>query len=205
MTQAIPTSVPTEGEPPVYARTLVTGGRLLIAANVGLQLTVLFAYLYLRANNFGGQWRPSGIGPPNAVAVAAMIVPFASVVLLWAAARPSRGGLARTGVTALLAGSLLVALLTVGLRVYLQYHLGWFIYDSNSDTYGGGYVDVSTFWYALMLAEFALGLFWVASLYAGQARRTVPATPAQLRAAFEYWAFVSIVALGVFALVQFVT
>ena len=65
-------------------RTLVFGSRLVMAANTTLQLSLLFAFLYLRANNFGGMWHPSGIGtPPQVLALVALAFPLVGLVALW--------------------------------------------------------------------------------------------------------------------------
>ena len=48
-----------------------------MAANTTLQFSLLFAFLYLRANNFGGMWHPSGVGtPPQGLALIALPFPL---------------------------------------------------------------------------------------------------------------------------------
>ena len=56
-------------------QTFTLTSRLVLAANTTLQLTFLFAYLYLRANNFNGMWHPSGVSaPPEVLALVALLV-----------------------------------------------------------------------------------------------------------------------------------
>ena len=80
----------------------------------------------------------------------------------------------------------------------MQYHFDW-SFDQ------GTYVAIATLWYAVLLAEFVIGVLWMVSLYSGHVRGTVPATRSQLKTVFEFWTYVSGVAVAVFALVQFVT
>src|SRR5580704_7695712 len=69
-------------------QTLGLASRLVLGANTTLQLTFLFAYLYLRANNFGGMWHPSGVSaPPEVLALVSLLVPVVALVALWAVSR----------------------------------------------------------------------------------------------------------------------
>src|ERR1700730_10353881 len=109
VSEAIPTSVRVEDETGARAHSLVTGVRLTLAANTTLQLTILFAYLYLMANNFGGMWHPDGVSAPSiGIAVAALVVPLLGVLLLWAAGRAAARGPARTAIAGLLGLTLVV-------------------------------------------------------------------------------------------------
>src|ERR1700694_4857085 len=70
------------------SETLALSSRLMLAANTTLQLTFLFAYLYLRANSFGGMWHPSGVNsPPELLALVALLVPVVALLAIWAASR----------------------------------------------------------------------------------------------------------------------
>jgi len=61
--------------------TLALNSRMMLAANTTLQLTFLFAFLYLRANNFGGMWHPSGVSaPPEVLALVALLVPVVTLL-----------------------------------------------------------------------------------------------------------------------------
>lgn len=199
MTEAVPTSVRIAGEEEgARARSLLVGSRLMLAANTTLQLTFLFAYLYLRANNFGGMWRPGGVGTP-APAISAMVlaVPVVTALLLSAAVGVAGRG-QRTQFTRIFGFAILLGLATVAVRVYQLYHTGWSLNQ-------GTYVDVSVIWLAVIVAEYVIGALWIIAMYNGHVRRTVPASPAHVRTLFEYWLYVTVVAFAVFALIQFVT
>jgi hypothetical protein len=199
MSEAIPTSVAVaEGENLPHARSLLVGSRLMLAANTTLQLTFLFAYLYLRANNFGGMWRPDGVGTPALpVAVPLFVIPVVAAGMLWLA----RGAAGRTGERSafswIFSAALLVGLATVALRVYQLYHTGWSLDQ-------GAYVDVSVVWLAALLALFIIGCLWMVSMLSGHLRKTVPVSRAQVQSVLEYWVFVTATAVGVFALLQYV-
>ena len=199
MSEAVPTSVSIAGEEQgARTRSLIVGSRLMLAANTTLQLTFLFAYLYLRANNFGGMWRPGGVGTP-APAISAMVlaVPVVTALLLSAAVRVA-GGAQRAQFTRIMGFAILLGLATVAVRVYQLYHTGWGL-DK------GTYVDISVIWLAVILAEYVIGALWIIAMYNGHVRRTVPETQVQVRVLFEYWLYVTVVAFAVFALIQFVT
>src|SRR5580700_9784620 len=85
MSEVSPTGLTAIEEVEGGGRTLVFTSRLVLAANTTLQLSLLFAFLYLRANNFGGMWHPSGIGtPPQALALISLAFPVIALVALWA-------------------------------------------------------------------------------------------------------------------------
>ena len=76
MSDASPTGLTVVDEVEGGGRTLIFTSRLFMAANTTLQLSLLFAFLYLRANNFGGMWHPSGIGtPPQVLALISLALP----------------------------------------------------------------------------------------------------------------------------------
>jgi hypothetical protein len=178
-------------------QTLTVSSRLVLAANTALQLTFLFTYLYLRANNFGGMWHPSGVSaPPEVLALVALLVPVVALLALWAASRAiARGSSAINGLLWL---ALAFVVLTGAVRILLMYQFGW-------DLQNGTYIDISTVWYGVMLAEFILAGLWVLSLVMGHVRGTAPITAAQARAALEQWSYITVVSFAVYALVEFVT
>jgi hypothetical protein len=173
--------------------------RLVLAANTTLQLTFLFAFLYLRANNFGGMWHPSGVSaPPEVLALVALLVPVVALLALWAVSRIVARGTATASVNGLLWLALAFVVLTAGVRILLMYQFGW-------DVQNGTYIDISTVWYGVVLAEFIIAGLWTMSLVMGQVRGTAPITSVQARAVVEQWSYITVVAFAVYALVEFVT
>ncbi len=178
--------------------TLLVSSRLVMGANTTLQLTLLFTYLYLRANNFGGMWHPNGVSaPPEVLALVALVVPVVGVLALWAVANVMSKG--TTGaISGLLGLAVVAAVITGAVRILLMYQFGW-------DVQNGTYIDISTVWYAVLLAEFiAVGL-WLLSLVMGHIRGTAPLTAARARAVLEQWTYITGVAIAVYLLVEFVT
>jgi hypothetical protein len=179
-------------------RTLMYGSRLMLGANTTLQLTFLFTYLYLRANNFGGMWHPSGVSaPPEVLALVALLLPVVALLALWAASRAISKGPAAS-LNGLLWLALAFVVLTGAIRIFLMYQFGWNLQN-------GTYIDVSTVWYGVILAEFIILGLWTLSIVMGHVRRTAPVTQAQARALMEQWSYVTVVAFAVYALVEFVT
>jgi hypothetical protein len=178
-------------------QTLMVSSRLVLAANTTLQLTFLFAYLYLRANNFGGMWHPSGVNPPPEVlALVSLLVPVVALLALWVVSRAATRGATITN--GLLWLALAFVVLTGAVRILLMYQFGW-------DLQNGTYIDISTVWYGVMLAEFILVGLWVLSLVMGHVRGNAPITAVQARAAVEQWSYITVVSFAVYALVEFVT
>jgi hypothetical protein len=180
-------------------RTLLFGSRLMMAANTTLQLTFLFTYLYLRTNNFGGMWHPSGVSaPPEVLALVGLLVPVVALLAMWAMSM----GLSRSSATGSVKGLLWLALaavvLTGAVRIFLMYQFGW-------DLTNGTYIDISTVWYGVVLAEFIILGLWLLSLVMGHIRGTAPITTSQARAIVEQWSYVTVLAFAVYALVEFVT
>ncbi len=180
-------------------RTLLFGSRLLMGANTTLQLTFLFTYLYLRTNNFGGMWHPSGVSaPPEVLALVGLLVPVVALLAMWAASM----GLSRSSAVGSVKGLLWLAVaavvLTGAVRIFLMYQFGW-------DLTNGTYIDISTVWYGVVLAEFIILGLWLLSLVMGHIRGTSPITTIQARAIMEQWSYVTVLAFAVYALVEFVT
>jgi hypothetical protein len=181
------------------SETLALSSRLMLAANTTLQLTFLFAYLYLRANNFGGMWHPSGVNsPPEVLALVALLVPVVALLVIWAASRAIARGTASSTVNGLLWLAIAFIVLTGAVRIFLMYQFGW-------DVQNGTYIDISTVWYGVVLAEFIIVGLWVLSLAMGHIRGTERITPVHARAVMEHWAYVTVLAFAVYALVEFVT
>jgi hypothetical protein len=170
-----------------------------MGANTTLQLTFLFAFLYLRANNFGGMWHPSGVSaPPEVLALVALLVPVVALLAIWAASRVLASGAAASSVNGLLWLALAFVVLTGAVRIFLMYQFGW-------DVQNGTYIDISTVWYGVVLSEFIIAGLWTLSLVMGHVRGTTPITAVQARAVMEQWSYITVVAFAVYALVEFVT
>jgi hypothetical protein len=180
-------------------QTLALSSRLALAANTTLQLTFLFAYLYLRANNFGGMWHPSGVSaPPEVLALVALLVPVVTLLALWAVSRALQRGTASSTVRGLLWLVVAFAVLTAAVRILLMYQFGWNLQN-------GTYADISTVWYGVVLAEFIIVGLWAFSLVMGHIRGTSPISAVQARAVMEHWSYITVLAFAVYALVEFVT
>jgi hypothetical protein len=180
-------------------QTFTLSSRLVLAANTTLQLTFLFAYLYLRANNFGGMWHPSGVSaPPEVLALIALLIPVVTLVALWAASLRLARPMATGSINGLLWIALAFVVLTAAFRIFLMYQFGW-------DIRNGTYIDISTVWYGAILSEFIIVGLWTMSLVMGHVRGTTPITSVQARAVVEQWSYITVVAFAVYALVEFVT
>jgi hypothetical protein len=181
-------------------RTLIFSSRLLLAANTTLQLTLLFAYLYLRANNFGGMWHPSGVNaPPEVLALASLVFPVVGLVALVGVSGAVSRGRQSGSLTGLLGLAVLAAVLTGAVRILLMYQFSWTLNTA------GTYADIATLWYAVLLAEFIIVSLWMLSLVMGHIRGTAPITRPYARALLEHWAYVTGFAVAVYLLVEFVT
>src|SRR5579862_618189 len=176
-------------------RTLMFASRLMLGANTTLQLTFLFTFLYLRANNFGGMWHPSGVSaPPEVLALVALLLPVVALLALWAVSRGiGRGAAAAGSLNGLLWIALAFIVFTGAFRIFVMYQFGW-------DLQNGTYIDVSTVWYGVILAEFIILGLWTMSLVMGQIRGKNPITPAQARAVAEQWSYITVVSFAVYAL-----
>lgn len=194
---ASPTGLTVVEDVPGGERTLIVSSRLMMGANTTLQLTFLFTFLYLRANNFGGMWHPSGVGaPPEVLALVSLLVPIVALLALWAVSRAIAGG--TTSINGLLWLALAFVVFTGAVRILMMYQFGW-------DLQNGTYIDISTVWYGVMLAEFIIVGLWVMSLVMGHVRGTAQITAGQARAVVEQWSYITVVSFAVYALVEFVT
>jgi hypothetical protein len=198
MSDVSPTGLTVIDEVEGGGRTLVFTSRLVMAANTTLQLSLLFAYLYLRANNFAQMWRPSGINPPPQVlALVALAFPLITLIALWAVW--SAVSKARTSsINGLLWLAILCAVLTGTIRIVLMYQFNWEL-DS-----AGTYAAITTLWYAVLLSEFILVGLWMLSLVMGHVRGTDRLSPSHARAVLDQWAYITGLSIAVYLLVQYV-
>jgi heme/copper-type cytochrome/quinol oxidase subunit 3 len=190
-------------------RTLLLGNRLFLGANTMLMLAMLFAFLFLRSQNYGGMWRPDGIaglaGVPMAIILLLQLGCLAAVQAALSAAQ--RGAAWRSiGVVALVLG-----LVAGGLRVWNQYNLGagWVITTKTAappDPAGGGtYAAVSEMWLGIFIVEVLLGSLWLLTIVLpGPRARDRAASLRHLRAFSEFWLYLLIASTLVFLLIRLV-
>jgi heme/copper-type cytochrome/quinol oxidase subunit 3 len=199
---------PMERQGPMETRTLLLGNRLFLAANTMLMLAMLFAYLFLRSQNYGGNWRPDGIadlsGIPMAITLLLQLGCLVAVVAALAAAR--RGaGVRAIGVIALLLG-----LAAGAARVWYQYNLGdgWVINTrlvAGQTVQAGTYTAVSEMWFGIFIVEVLLGCLWLLSIVApGPRSHDRAASLNHLRAFSEFWLYLLVASTFVWLLVRLV-
>jgi small basic protein len=200
MSDASPTGLTAIDDVEGGGHTLVFSSRLVMAANTTLQLSLLFAFLYLRANNFGGAWHPSGIGtPPQVLALISLAFPVIGVLALWAVWNAVSKSRESSAITGLLWLALLAAVLTGAVRILLMYQFNWEL-DS-----AGTYADIATLWYAVLLGEFIGVGLWLLSLVMGHVRGTDRLSTSHARAILEQWTYITGVSIAVYLLVQYAT
>jgi heme/copper-type cytochrome/quinol oxidase subunit 3 len=190
-------------------RTLLLGNRLFLGANTMLMLAMLFAFLFLRSQNYGGMWRPDGIaglaGVPMAIILLLQLGCLAAVQAALSAAQ--RGAAWRSiGVLALALG-----LGAGGLRVWNQYNLGagWVITTRTAappnPASGGTYAAVSEMWLGIFIVEVLLGSLWLLTIVLpGPRARDRAASLRHLRAFSEFWMYLLIASTFVFLLIRLV-
>jgi hypothetical protein len=198
MSEVSPTGLSVIDETEGGGHTLIFTSRLVMAANTTLQLSLLFAFLYLRANNNGGMWHPSGVGtPPQLLALIALALPVVGVVALLAVSNAVSTARESSAVTGLLWLAFLATVLTGAVRILLMYQFNWTLNSA------GTYADVSTLWYAVLLAEFIGVAAWLLSLVMGHVRGTDRLSPAHARAIVEQWTYITGVSIAVYLLIQY--
>ncbi len=198
MSEVSPTGLTVIDEVKGGGHTLIFSSRLVMAANTTLQLSLLFAFLYLRANNNGGMWHPSGVGtPPQLLALIALAFPVVGVVALLAVSNAVSSVRESSAVTGLLWLAFLATVLTGAVRILLMYQFNWTLNSA------GTYADVSTLWYAVLLAEFIGVAAWLLSLVMGHVRGTDRLGSAHARAILEQWTYITGVSIAVYLLIQY--
>ena len=198
MSEVSPTGLSVIDEAKGGGHTLIFTSRLVMASNTTLQLSLLFAFLYLRANNNGGMWHPSGVGtPPQLLALIALALPVVGVVALLAVSNAVSAARESSAVTGLLWLAFLATVLTGAVRILLMYQFNWTL-DS-----AGTYADVSTLWYAVLLAEFIGVSAWLLSMVMGHVRGTERLGSAHARAILEQWTYITGVSIAVYLLIQY--
>lgn len=139
------------------------GARILASATAFLFMSFLFAFLYLRAVNSAGLWRPKGVGPVQTWGIAVLVLVILSAVV-W--------DVARRGVTAgtesrWRTGSLVA--LALGVLVVVAQALEWATISFK--TYQGGWAAVFWGWTAVFLLCWLGALYWMETLVAQSLRK----------------------------------
>ena len=193
-----------EGDEPIergeamQRRTLLLGIRLFLGANTMLMLAMLFAFLFLRSQNYGGMWRPDGIADLSSLPMAiTLLLQLGCLVAVLAALSAAQRGTAwrSMGLIALVLG-----LVAGGLRVWYQYNLGdgWVITT-------GTYTAVSEMWLGILIVEVLVGSLWLLSIVLPTARaQERAASMRHLRAFSEFWLYLLIASTFVWLLVRLV-
>jgi heme/copper-type cytochrome/quinol oxidase subunit 3 len=148
-----------ELEPPeILARNLQVGARIMAAAQSFALLVFVFAYLYLRALNSNGDWRPKHVHPSAGIGVA-LVACLVGCALAYALGLRRLGdGTERDWRIAALAS------LALGLGAF-----GLIIAQFASIAFGptsGGYASVFIGWHALYGLNLLLVLAWLEILIA---------------------------------------
>lgn len=198
MSATSPTGLTAIDEVKGGGHTLIFSSRLVMASNTTLQLSLLFAFLYLRANNFSGMWHPSGVGtPPQLLALISLAFPLIGVLALWGVSNAVSKSRESSAVSGLLWLALLAAVLTGAVRILLMYQFNWTLFSA------GTYADLATLWYAVLLAEFIGVGLWLLSLVMGHVRGTDTLSSAHARAILEQWTYITGVSIAVYLLIQY--
>jgi heme/copper-type cytochrome/quinol oxidase subunit 3 len=170
-----------EFEPPeILAHNLQVGARIMAAAQSFALLVFVFAYLYLRALNSNGDWRPKHVHPSAGIG-AALVACLVACALAYALGLRRLGdGTERAWRVAALAS------LALGLGAF-----GLIIAQFASIAFGptsGGYASVFVGWHAFYGLNLLLVLAWLEILIAQSLHtHTQAVTPAtgQIAAPFE--------------------
>ena len=199
MSEVSPTGLTAIDEVKGGGRTLIFSSRLVMASNTTLQLSLLFAFLYLRANNFGGSFHPSGVGtPPQVLALISLAFPVIGVLALWtvwSTVSKSRD-IERVDRDALAGGS---RRRPHGSRA----HPAHVPVQLDARQRLGLTPTSSTLWYAVLLAEFIGVGLWLLSLVMGHVRGTDRLSTAHARAILEQWTYITGVSIAVYLLIQY--
>jgi heme/copper-type cytochrome/quinol oxidase subunit 3 len=164
-------------EPPeVLARTAGVGAQVLASSTAFFFLSFLFAYLYLRELDVGGQWRAKGLDAPVALGGVFAALVVASAVAVWLArAEDAR----RLG----LGAGLALGAAALGVQVLEWTTMGFGPND-------GAYASVFFGWTAFYFLFVLISLIWV-EVELATAIRSPGGDPATLRAVSFYFAFLA--------------
>jgi heme/copper-type cytochrome/quinol oxidase subunit 3 len=199
---------PIERGGPMERRTLLLGNRLFLAANTMVMLAMVFAYLFLRSQNYGGNWRPAGIADLSGLPMAiTLLLQLGCLVAVLAALAAAQRGAAVRGIGMI---ALVLGLAAGVMRVWYQYNLGdgWVINTrvvAGQVVQAGTYTAVSEMWFGIFIVEVLLGCLWLLSIVVpGPRAHDRAASLNHLRAFSEFWLYLLIASTLVWLLVRLV-
>lgn len=176
----------------IQERNSITGVRLLIAADVFIFLGFLFAYVYLRALNSNGLWRPPGVHPSGWLGGATVVALAVGAVCSVVTGRRTRAGGAALGLAGLALAAVLVATVLQGIQTF---NPGF------SPSYGGGFGSVMVGFTACMLVHLVAASYWGETLAATLWRNGPDLELASSADAFGlFMIFLAVVMAGAFVL-----
>jgi heme/copper-type cytochrome/quinol oxidase subunit 3 len=145
--------------PEARSLNLRLGARLFVAADAFVFLAFLFAYLYLRALNQHGQWRPPHTSPSLALGLVTLVAVLGSAAAFVAALRALRAGRPQNW----RAGARLsLALILVALVVQ-----GWQLFDPGFSPYhAGAFGSVFIGFTATFFAHLLGATYWLETIVA---------------------------------------
>jgi heme/copper-type cytochrome/quinol oxidase subunit 3 len=186
-----------DAAPPSFEeRNLTIGVRLLIAADVFVFISFLFAYVYLRALNSNGLWRPAHVDPSAALGGATVVLLAVAAVCGVVSSRNVRSG---AGAVAPAAGALAAVVVAAVLQGIQTFNPGF------SPSYGGGYGSVMVGFSACMLVHLLAAAYWSETLTATLLRS---GGDVQLAASADgfgvFMVFLAVVMAGAFVLLYLV-
>jgi heme/copper-type cytochrome/quinol oxidase subunit 3 len=149
------------------------GARLFASGTAFVFMSFLFAFLYLRAVNSNGLWRPKHVTPVQSWGIAVLVLLLASVVVFDLARRGLDSGDERRWRQ--------LGLLALGLGVLVIVAQGLEYATISFKTDGGGWASVFWGWTVVQLAFWLGALYWMETLVAQSLRK--PAAAARLGAA----------------------
>jgi heme/copper-type cytochrome/quinol oxidase subunit 3 len=152
------------------------GARLLASGVAFIFVSFVFAFLYLRAVNSNGLWRPAHVKPLPGYGIGLLICVLGSAGLFDLARRSVLGGTERNW-RALSLAALVLGLVGVVLQL-IDYH------EIHFHTAGGGYASVFWGWTLAFLVCWLGALYWMETLVAQSLRRP-PAAPREGTAGSE--------------------
>ena len=148
-----------EFEPPeILAHNLQVGARVMAAAQSFALLVFVFAYLYLRALNSNGDWRPRNVDPSVGIGVATVACLLACALAYAYAIRRLGDGTERAWRVGAIA-SLALGLGAFGLIVAQFASIGF-------GPTSGGYARVFIGWHAFYALNLLMVLGWLETLVA---------------------------------------
>ena len=142
---------------------LTVGVRLWSSATAFVFMSFVFAFLYLKAVNSNGLWRPHGVAPVQSFGIAVLVLTAAATLAFDRGRRELSGGREpawRRG-----------AILALGLGVLVVIAQGLEYATISFRTWQGGWAAVFWGWTLVQLLFWLGGLYWMETLVAQTLRR----------------------------------